>query len=186
MRGHTVVAEAIEYHERHTVGPDSVVPARFGKSLEIPEDLVPVPPDDRPTALHANHPLAKYVTVYEIVLDEDTNAPRERILHGHVEFVDVEAGVVVELFKSDEFPAFAVLAPKARSGLTLRIEYDEQAIKDENDRRLLKAMEIAAYYAGVIEEHKLRVEREKAEKERIAEQAEADRKVAELEEQIPE
>lgn len=162
MRGHVVLAESISYHERHSIHPDSVVPERFGKPLEIPEDLVPVP-SERPTALHAHHPMAKFVNVYETVLDE-REAPRERLLQGHVEFVDRDAGVVVELFMDETLPAYAAMTPRARAGLSLRIEYDEKAIWEENDRRLKKAMEIAAYYARVIDLHIERVGMEQAEK----------------------
>jgi hypothetical protein len=173
MRGNTVVSTGIEYHERHSVEPDTPVPARFGKALEIPEDLVPIPPDIRPTAIRAGHPLARYVTVIEHTTDPDGKA-WERPLHNAV-FFDQAAGVVVELRTMDTLPdGFGVHAERARSGLVLEVRYDEEAIRRENHRRLTKAMECAAFYAAVIDQHQERIAREKAEREaKEAEQAAA-------------
>jgi hypothetical protein len=164
MIGTTQRAAGIEYHERHSIDPDSPVPERFGKPLEIPEDLVPIPPEPRPTALRAGHPLAQFVRVIEHTHEED-GRPWQRPLHNCVYF-DQAAGVVVELLSMEKLPdAFGAHHERARSGLVLEVVYDEDAIKRENDRRLLKAMECAAFYAAVIDQHQERVAREKAERE---------------------
>ena len=91
MIGHTVPASGISYHETHTIEPDGFTSPRFGKFLEIPEDLAPIPAD-RPTALRAGHPLAMFVTVREVGSEF---ALGYRVLENAI-FFDVESKVVVE------------------------------------------------------------------------------------------
>lgn len=167
MKGTRQRASGIEYHERHSISPDGVTSERFGKPLEVPEDLEPIPPDVRPTAFRAGHPLARFCTVYELV--SEPNEPlRDRPLHNCAYF-DADAGIVVEFLSMEQGPDFYGVYPeRARTGLNLRVEWDEEAIQKENDRRLKKAMECAGFYARVIDAHAERIEREKAEREEHA------------------
>lgn len=157
----------IEYHERHTIEPDGVTPERFGKTLEIPEDLVPIPDQPRPSSLRAGHPLARFCNVFELV--SEPNEPlRDRPLHNCAYF-DADAGIVVEFLSMEQGPDFYGVYPeRARTGLNLRVEWDEAAIRAENDRRLKKALECAGFYARVIDAHTERCEREKAQREEQA------------------
>lgn len=174
MRGKPLMSEGIEYHERHSVTSEGRVPARFGKALEIPEDLEPIPPA-RPTTMDANHPLARFtrITVESTDRFVDIVTPARRELTD-VNFVSAEDSVAVKLYPPDPADPFGVYRTEVILDPTLQVTFNEAAIKDENDRRLRKAMECAAMYAAVIEAHKERIEREKAEREaKEAEQAAA-------------
>jgi hypothetical protein len=165
MIGLPVVASGISYHETHTLTADGHVSARFGRPLEIPEDLVPIP-TDRPTALDANHPLGRFVTVLE---PEDAPSINSKPVDGSIRFVDAEAGVVLRFHPIIETPnAFGVYPYEVLTDRIVKIEYDEEAIQAENDRRLKKALECAAMYAGVIELHEQRCAAEKAARENAA------------------
>lgn len=160
MRGTPVVASGIEYHERHTITADGQVSGRFGKPLEIPEDLVPIP-TERPTAIDATHPLARFVRVY--VLGTEAEGGRREV--ENVVFVD-QHGETCILIDTEAKPDAFGASPHRAWHEPVFVEYDEAAIKAENDRRLKKALECAAFYAGVIEAHKERIEREQAEREK--------------------
>lgn len=156
------MSSGIEYHERHTATADGRVPSRFGNPIDIPEDLLPIP-EERPRAIAASHPLARYVTVRV----EGEDGPRE--LRNCVG-VDTESGITLEIDPTDEMDAFGCYPQRAKGHAWIQMDYDEAAISAENDRRLKRAMEMAALYAGVIDSHAARIEAEKAKK--AAERAE--------------
>jgi hypothetical protein len=159
MRGTPVVASGIEYHERHTITADGQVSGRFGKPLEIPEDLVPIPPEPRPTSIDATHPLAPYVSVYRLGSHDEGG----RVELQNVLFVDQANSVVVRIDYEAQPDAFGAYPRRSWAEEPVFVVYDEAAIKAENDRRLKKALECAAFYAGVIEAHKDRIDREQEE-----------------------
>ena len=149
MRGIPVPATGIEYHERHTITPDGRVPGRFGEPLEIPEDLYPIP-RTRPTVIDARHPMAKYVKVEQRKL-KDRTVESEWVLLNNCIFADAESGVAIVLTPTDGPDDFGVLQQTVLQDLLLRITYNEEAIEEENRRRLTTALRIAALYAGVID-----------------------------------
>lgn len=166
MRGKPVMSTGpgIEYRERHTVDPESVMPERFGKMLEIPEDLVPIPDQPRPSALRADHPLARFATVYEYTQLDGSGGVKRPL--DNISFFDIAAGVVIEIHSMDKSPdSYGAYPESARTGLHLEVEYDELAIRKENERRLTKALECAGFYARVIDAHQERIEREKIKKQ---------------------
>ncbi len=151
MKGTTVPSHGIEYHERHTVSPDHPIPKRFGYPLEIPEDLLPIPPE-RPVIISSAHPLSKYVKIYELVVPVDPEQPVYRTIDNCI-FADSTQGIV-QIINLDIRDAWGVFQIQTRTSVNLLLEYDEDAIVHENIRRVQEAMRITAYYTSVIDAHR--------------------------------
>jgi hypothetical protein len=160
MLGTPAMASGIEYHERHTVTPDGRVPSRFGNPIDIPEDLLPIP-EARPRSITAQHPLAKFVTVWVEGESDIRSYPRKLL---NCVAVDLEHGITTELDIEAGLDAFGCYAQRSTVRPWIQMEYDEDAIRAENDRRLKRALEMAALYAGVIDAHQTRIAAEAAKK----------------------
>jgi len=175
MIGHPAPSSGISYSERHSIEPDGSISERFGKPLEIPEDLLPIP-DERPGVLQATHPLARFVHVQCF-----TGEAKEFVTPSGVIVVDGVTGTIVRLTgltakSADEHGALPI---ETKHFKAIDITYDEDAIEEENRRRFTRANEIANYFAEVVKVHQERYEARAAAAEAAKkDEAEADNKFA--------